>query len=246
MKTYKHIKKNLTKAARNRVYDKFEGRCAYSGTPLEDDWQVDHVIPVVRVQGVEMFPNESEDNLVPTQKLINHYKGSMLLSEFRNERLAKMHYQLRKLPKNPRVEKSKRRIKYMNTIASYFNITPYHPFDGLFYFEKIKAHKIETGSMPNGFNTEYEKEYFEWAAKLYLALGKQMLIKTNNRLISEGKTDEWPALQEWSELSGSSAQVFLNKALEEAGIAGDRFRLITTFNEDAYNTLIEIIDNENH
>lgn len=71
---------------RERIYNKFGGLCAYSGTPLEPDWQIDHVIPVVRNwwDGTKMFPDaDSEENLVPTQKIINHYKGSLSLELFR-------------------------------------------------------------------------------------------------------------------------------------------------------------------
>lgn len=32
---------------RERIYNKFGGLCAYSGTPLEDDWQIDHICPVI-------------------------------------------------------------------------------------------------------------------------------------------------------------------------------------------------------
>lgn len=38
----------LTKKQREKVRMKYGGLCAYSGTPLKDDWQVDHVVPIVR------------------------------------------------------------------------------------------------------------------------------------------------------------------------------------------------------
>ena len=28
---------------REKVYNKFNGKCAYTGTPLESDWQIDHM-----------------------------------------------------------------------------------------------------------------------------------------------------------------------------------------------------------
>lgn len=34
----------ISKKLRQQVYDKFNGLCAYTGKPLEDDWQVDHAI----------------------------------------------------------------------------------------------------------------------------------------------------------------------------------------------------------
>jgi 5-methylcytosine-specific restriction endonuclease McrA len=35
----------MTSKKREQVYKKYGGRCAYTGTPLKDDWQVDHIIP---------------------------------------------------------------------------------------------------------------------------------------------------------------------------------------------------------
>lgn len=38
----------ISKKQREEIKQKFEGLCAYSGTPLEDDWQVEHIKPLVR------------------------------------------------------------------------------------------------------------------------------------------------------------------------------------------------------
>jgi 5-methylcytosine-specific restriction endonuclease McrA len=35
----------MNKKLRFQVYNKYNGLCAYTGTPLDDDWQVDHIIP---------------------------------------------------------------------------------------------------------------------------------------------------------------------------------------------------------
>lgn len=125
---------------RQKVYDKFNGRCAYSGTPLENDWQMDHVKPIIRnFDGTKMFPKDDNIyNLVPCQKLINHYKHQLSLEEFRTWYLGNLHLTLQKLPKNPRTEKSKRKNEYMRKVASYFGITETQPFSGVFYFETLK------------------------------------------------------------------------------------------------------------
>ena len=49
---------------RERIYNKFGGLCAYSGTSLEDDWQIDHVKPIVRrFDGIKLFvEDDCEDN----------------------------------------------------------------------------------------------------------------------------------------------------------------------------------------
>ncbi len=128
----------ISKKQREEIKQKFGGLCAYSGTPLEDDWQVDHIKSLVRNwwDGTSMFPDaHCDENLVPVQKIINHYKGSKDLETFRTF-LCGLHERLDK-PKNPRTEKSKRKKEYLNKVASYFGITPTKPFDGIFYFERV-------------------------------------------------------------------------------------------------------------
>ncbi len=115
---------------RKTVYNKYNGRCAYSGTLLEDDWQVDHLKP--RARG----GTNDISNLMPTQKLVNHYKRGRSIKLFKEWYLMGLHKRLKKLPKAPRTEKSRRHIKYMNRVAKYFNVTPDKPFAGVFYFEQ--------------------------------------------------------------------------------------------------------------
>ena len=125
---------------RERIYNKFGGLCAYSGTPLENDWQIEHVAPVVRnwwTNTATFKENDNEDNMVPVQRIINHYKHSLTLHEFRTWLLGRLHERLKKLPKNPRTEKSKKRKEYLLKVAGYFEITEDKPFNGKFYFETI-------------------------------------------------------------------------------------------------------------
>lgn len=129
----------ISKKQREIIKQKFDGLCGYSGTPLEDDWQVDHIKPIIRnkLDRTEMFPDDNTyNNLIPCQKIINHYKGSLSLEAFRN-RILTLHKRIDK-PKKPKTEKSKRKKEYLNKVATYFNITPTKPFDGIFYFEKIE------------------------------------------------------------------------------------------------------------
>jgi 5-methylcytosine-specific restriction endonuclease McrA len=106
----------MNKKLRDTIFQKFDGKCAYSGTTLEEDWQAEHIKPIVRnikKHGC-LFPNDDTiENIVPVQKLINHYKHSLSLEEFRNWYLSKLHLRLKNLPKNPKTEKSKRRKEYM-------------------------------------------------------------------------------------------------------------------------------------
>ena len=117
--------------SRQEVYDKYNGLCAYSGTPLEDDWQVDHLVSQHLDGGNDI------ENLVPVQKIINHYKRALRLEDFRTWYLGGLHTRLDK-PKNPRTEKSRKTKEYRLKVASYFGITPDKPFSGKFYFEQLE------------------------------------------------------------------------------------------------------------
>jgi len=121
----------MKKSIREKVRLKYGERCAYSGTRLDDDWQVDHLIPI-RNGGTDDI-----DNLMPCQKILNHYKRALTLERFRVNWLGGLHKRISKLPKHPRTEKSKKHKAYMLKIAGYFDITPDKPFTGTFYFEKI-------------------------------------------------------------------------------------------------------------
>mgnify|MGYP005750902535 CR=1 FL=1 len=125
---------------RERIYQKFNGLCAYSGTPLEDDWEMDHMEPVIRhlVTGKPWFPDcDNEDNLVPCQKLINRYKANWSPSDLKYH-LGKFHIQISKLPKNPKTDFSIRRKARFLKIASYFKIDQETPFSGKFFFEQFQ------------------------------------------------------------------------------------------------------------
>lgn len=146
---------SIKKSLRNEVYNKFGGKCAYSGTDLKEDWQIDHLVPKTLFETVYRnklrfveAPNDVDhiDNLMPVQRIINHYKRSLLLEDFRNWYLGELHERLKKLPKNPRVEKSIRHKEYLLEVAELFGITPEKPFDRIFYFEKLQEKNNESQS----------------------------------------------------------------------------------------------------
>jgi 5-methylcytosine-specific restriction endonuclease McrA len=137
----------MTKNKRLEIFNKFGGKCAYSGTPLEDDWQVDHIIPQNKLHWLQSrvmrdyLKTDITDiddiaNLIPCQRIINHYKRSLDLEDFRKLWLEGLHKRLDK-PKNPRTEASRKTKEYRLKVASYFGITPDKPFCGKFYFETI-------------------------------------------------------------------------------------------------------------
>lgn len=129
----------IPKKDREIIKMKFGGLCAYTGTPLEDDWQVDHINPkrlydAGRING---DPNHI-DNLIPCQRIVNHYKRAEPLDSFRTWLLGGLHERLKKLPKNPKAEKTVKHKAYLLEVAGLFDITPDKPFSGKFYFEKIE------------------------------------------------------------------------------------------------------------
>ena len=148
----------MTRKQRQQVYDKYNGRCAYTGKPLGDDWQVDHMISkadffyyAIKMVKKDVSPDEwrtrvddlcrdgvnDEWNLVPSLRIVNHYKRSCNLEQFR-QRMADFHIRLGRLPKKTKRPATVKRIAYMNEVADAFGITPEKPFCGKFYFETIK------------------------------------------------------------------------------------------------------------
>jgi len=132
----------ISKKNRELIRQKFGGKCAYTGTILKDDWQVDHIEPIRRNWGeragtYEKPDNHNLDNMVPSQRIVNHYKGSMSLDLWREWYLGGLHKRLKKLPKNPKAEKSIRRKEYVLEVAELFGITEDKPFSGIFYFETL-------------------------------------------------------------------------------------------------------------
>lgn len=128
------VQETMTK--RQIIYNKFNGKCAYSGTPLKDDWQVDHLVPKAVFDCSMIIGNRNDlSNLMPVQKIINHYKRALPLHLFKSWYLGGLHERLKKLPRNPITERSKKRIAYMREIAELFDITEDKPFNGKLYFE---------------------------------------------------------------------------------------------------------------
>lgn len=144
----------ISQELRQRVYNKYGGRCAYSGTPLQDNWQVDHFYPVRYcnstlptvqpvVQSKKLTDPNAFHNLMPAQRIVNHYKRALLPEKFKTWYLGGLHVRLAKLPKNPQVPKTVRHKEYLLEVAALFDITPDRPFDQIFYFETLQYHRTK-------------------------------------------------------------------------------------------------------
>lgn len=130
----------ISKKQREIVRNKFGGKCAYAGTELFPDWQVDHAKAVRRNwflnNSAIREENHNIDNMIPAQRIVNHYKHSMDVDQFKAF-MCDFHLRIAKLPKNPYSQASIKRKKYMLDIAELFEITPERPFSGSFYFETL-------------------------------------------------------------------------------------------------------------
>lgn len=125
---------------REKVYLKYNGKCAYTGQDLDDKWQIEHVHPkCLKIQSYHCIEHHDHiDNLLPALWIVNHYKRSLNLEQFR-EYMKYFHKRLAKLPKNTSVERTKKRKEYMYKVAQAFDITIDKPFSGKFYFELTKS-----------------------------------------------------------------------------------------------------------
>ncbi|AXF52601.1 MAG: hypothetical protein [Caudoviricetes sp.] len=138
----------MNKKTREQVRLKYNGLCAYTGKLLGDDWQVDHMTSVYKQTNNAYYTASNPDeiniiiskvhdinNLMPALRIVNHYKRSLDLEGFRDY-MSDFHKRLAKLPKKTSVERTAKRIEYMNKVADAFDITTDKPFSGLFFFEK--------------------------------------------------------------------------------------------------------------
>lgn len=126
------------KKLRQQIYDKYGGKCGYTGKPLDDKWQVDHIIPQILFKvGRYLGDPNHIDNLMPACRIINHYKRGETLEGFRAY-MSNFHIRLSKLPKKTQVLKTIKRKEYLNEVARLFDITVDKPFTGVFYFETLQ------------------------------------------------------------------------------------------------------------
>lgn len=109
----------MTKAKRLEVYNKHQGHCAYCGKAIQyTDMQVDHV------QAKCNGGTDTIDNLMPSCRSCNHYKRSSGIETFR-KMLKTLHERTQKI--------------YINKVAEDYGVIKVEPWDGKFYFEKVRG-----------------------------------------------------------------------------------------------------------
>lgn len=91
-------RKPIPKDVRLRVYNKYNGHCAYCGCELEyKDMQVDHMDSVY-IAEIEKRPvNDTIDNYMPSCRACNYYKSSSTIEQFR----ANLQYMLMRNVRRP-------------------------------------------------------------------------------------------------------------------------------------------------
>lgn len=113
---------------RERVFNRFGGRCAYCGNPMEyKSMQVDHYLPQCKERFyANRFKKDvhAEANLMPACRRCNHYKRARTPKQFR-DLMATLHERIESL--------------YIMKVAIDFGIAVVRPFDGRFYFEKLQG-----------------------------------------------------------------------------------------------------------
>lgn len=123
------MRKSIKKSERIKVYEKYNGHCAYCGKEIEyKEMRIDHIRPHREwVEALEEGTNIDDiENLNPSCYRCNHYKRSLNLEKFRKYMIT-IHERIVK--------------DYIVKVGLDYGIVKITPFDGIFYFEKYKAEK---------------------------------------------------------------------------------------------------------
>lgn len=113
------------KIDRRKIYNKLNGRCAYCGHEMEfKAMQVDHYWPQFLAHHQPDMDNNRDENLMPSCRKCNNFKGGMRPEEFRSE-VAK---QVQRLRKNAQFDRA---LRYGQVAITQSPI--------VFYFECVKV-----------------------------------------------------------------------------------------------------------
>ena len=127
-------RKNISKALRLKLKEKYNGKCGYCSTPLTGKFHIDHINPFIAGGSCE------EGNLLAVCISCNLQKGGRGLEEFR-EFLHDKLYQL-SLVANYEVAKRYRLIKEIQKVI-------------IFEFERIQMKAEMENDLKNGFSDRY-------------------------------------------------------------------------------------------
>lgn len=90
---------------RQKIYQKYGGRCAYCGENIAfKAMQVDHFWPQFLSHFQPYLDKDREDNLMPSCRKCNNFKGGMRPEDFRSE----LQKQVERLRKNAQFDRALR------------------------------------------------------------------------------------------------------------------------------------------
>lgn len=126
----------------NKIKNRFNGYCAYSGKPLDDNWEIDYLFPLSdKIWGRNMaallginFKKDSIYNKVPCCSIVRYFKVGSNTTQFKNF-LLQVHLEAFKDPNN--LQKDIVRKEKLKELCALFDIEQDKPFCGKFYYEKI-------------------------------------------------------------------------------------------------------------
>lgn len=114
-------RRSLSQYERQKVYEKYSGRCAYCGKKIEyKEMQVDHLIPL---EGYTQNGTNDFENLMPACRRCNHYKRANTLEGWRK--------MIETIPQ--KLE----RDSYIYRVAMDYRLVEPMPHKIRFYFEKV-------------------------------------------------------------------------------------------------------------
>ena len=129
------MRKPLSKAVRQQVYDKYGGHCAYCGREIKmSEMQVDHATAFAQQwyakkekceEVAQMIADDSINdlsNLMPACRACNFYKGINDIDGLRRRILTDLEHTCRST--------------FQTRLAMQYGMIEYKPWDGKFYFER--------------------------------------------------------------------------------------------------------------
>ena len=177
---------------RKRIFEKFNGRCAYTGTLLHGKWEIDHLTPLQRnVKGAERVYKNNLNNLMPTFKFINMFKKNRDLEAWRQYLLT---FHKRLVASKINGVDVRVRAKHRGALMKAFGIKKDTPFSGVFYFETLpKTTNEKESELPPYKNISLENIQREiWQPlimyKNYYSVSSFGRVKCILRTDSKGQT----------------------------------------------------------
>lgn len=118
------------KNIRQTIFDKYNGHCAYCGCNLRiEDMQIDHINPKYRSMINGKPIDNSVENLNPSCRQCNFYKGANDIEGFRKRIIT----QLQRTCVDT----------FQSRLAMKYGIIEYKQWNKKFYFEKVQEEKEE-------------------------------------------------------------------------------------------------------